>query len=219
MFDEMEKQIDAVVVATPDHTHAVACLGAIERGKHVYCEKPLAHSIFEVRQLRKAATEHKVITQLGNQGHSFDSIRTLCEWIWDGAIGKVQEVHAACDAFPDVYCQIGNLAAAAGSSRSAVHTGLGFVARAHCAAGLPSDVRALQLARLDAFRNGRSGGLGLPRHRSGVLGSGPGGSLQRASGSRGIRSGDAGRRLSRGRGDHLRVRGQGRAGPGEAGLV
>src|SRR5207237_8850129 len=74
MFDEMEKQIDAVVVATPDHTHAVAAMAAIRRGKHVYCEKPLAHSIHEVRELMKAAQKHKVVTQLGNQGHSYDSI-------------------------------------------------------------------------------------------------------------------------------------------------
>src|SRR2546426_445267 len=80
MFDEMEKSIDAVVVATPDHFHAVAAMAAIKRGKHVYCEKPLAHSVYEVRQLIKAAKEHKVVTQLGNQGHSSDSIRQFCEW-------------------------------------------------------------------------------------------------------------------------------------------
>ena len=98
MFDEMEKNIDAVVVATPDHTHAVAALAAIQRGKHVYCEKPLAHSVYEVRRLMKAAQEHKVVTQLGNQGHSSDSIRQFCEWIWDGAIGKVHTIHAGCAA-------------------------------------------------------------------------------------------------------------------------
>ncbi len=98
MLDEMEKQIDAVVVATPDHFHAVAAMGAIKRGKHVYCEKPLAHSIHEVRELMKAAREHNVVTQLGNQGHSFDSIRNFCEWIWDGAIGKVHTIHAGCRA-------------------------------------------------------------------------------------------------------------------------
>jgi len=96
LFDEMSEQIDAVTVATPDHTHAVIAMEAIKRGKHVYCEKPLAHSIHEVRALRKAASEHKVVTQLGNQGHSSDTIRTFCEWIWDGAIGNVTEVHAAC---------------------------------------------------------------------------------------------------------------------------
>ncbi len=98
MFDEMEGEIDAVVVATPDHTHAVAAMAAMERGKHLYCEKPLAHSVHEVRQLTEAAAEHKVVTQLGNQGHSFDSIRDFCEWIWDGAIGKVHTIHAGCAA-------------------------------------------------------------------------------------------------------------------------
>ncbi|MEK7678198.1 MAG: Gfo/Idh/MocA family oxidoreductase [Verrucomicrobiota bacterium] len=98
MFDEMEKNIDAVVVATPDHFHAVAAMAAIKRGKHVYCEKPLAHSVHEVRQLMKAAQEHKVVTQLGNQGHSFDTIRNFCEWIWDGAIGNVHTIHAGCAA-------------------------------------------------------------------------------------------------------------------------
>jgi predicted dehydrogenase len=98
MFDAMEKEIDAVVVATPDHFHAVASMAAIKRGKHVYCEKPLAHSVHEVRALMAAAREHKVVTQLGNQGHSFDSIRDFCEWIWAGAIGKVHTIHAGCSA-------------------------------------------------------------------------------------------------------------------------
>jgi predicted dehydrogenase len=98
MFDAMEEQIDAVVVGTPDHTHAVAAMAAIKRGKHVYCEKPLAHSVGEVRALMKAAREHKVVTQLGNQGHSFDTIRSFCEWIWDGAIGNVHTIHCGCAA-------------------------------------------------------------------------------------------------------------------------
>lgn len=98
MFDAMEKQIDAVVVATPDHTHAVAAMAAIQRGKHVYCEKPLAHSVGEVRALMKAAADRKVVTQLGNQGHSFETIRLFCEWIWDGAIGQVHTIHAGCAA-------------------------------------------------------------------------------------------------------------------------
>ncbi len=96
MFDEMEKDIDAVLVATPDHFHAVAAMAAIQRGKHVYCEKPLAHSIHEVRELMRAAARHKVVTQLGNQGHSFDSIRDFYEWIQAGAIGNVHTIHAGC---------------------------------------------------------------------------------------------------------------------------
>jgi predicted dehydrogenase len=111
MLDQMDKQIDAVVVGTPDHTHAVAVIDAIGRGKHVYCEKPLAHSIHEVRAMMHAARQHNVITQMGNQGHSSDDIRLFCEWIWDGAIGKVSEIHAACDAFKELYCQIDKLPA------------------------------------------------------------------------------------------------------------
>jgi predicted dehydrogenase len=107
MFDAMNNQIDAVLVATPDHTHCVAVLAAIGHGKHVYCEKPLAHSVAEVRAMRKAALEKKVITQVGNQGHSSHDIRRFCELIWAGAVGKVTEVHAGCDAFKDVYCQLG----------------------------------------------------------------------------------------------------------------
>jgi len=98
MFDEMEKKIDAVVVGTPDHTHAVAAMAAIKRGKHVYCEKPLAHSVGEVRALMKAAQEYNVVTQLGNQGHSFETIRRFCEWIWDGAIGNVHTIYCGCSA-------------------------------------------------------------------------------------------------------------------------
>lgn len=94
MMDEMHKEIDAVVVSTPDHTHAVAAMAAIKRGKHLYCEKPLAHSVYEIHHLMKAAREHKIVTQLGNQGHSSNDIRRFCEWIRDGAIGDVREVHA-----------------------------------------------------------------------------------------------------------------------------
>jgi predicted dehydrogenase len=96
MLDEMDKQIDAVIVGTPDHTHAVAAMAAMKRGKHVYCEKPMAHSVAEVRALMKAAQDYRVVTQLGNQGHSFDTIRTFCEWIWDGAIGNVHTIHCGC---------------------------------------------------------------------------------------------------------------------------
>lgn len=109
MFDRMGAEVDGVVIGTPDHTHAVIAMEAMRRGKHVYCEKPLAHSIGEVRRLMQAAREHKVVTQVGNQGHSSDSIRRVCEWIWAGVIGKVHTVHAGCDAFPNVYCQIPNL--------------------------------------------------------------------------------------------------------------
>ena len=109
MFDQMGKGIDAVVIGTPDHTHALIAMEAMRRGKHVYCEKPLAHDIREVRTLMAAARKHKVVTQLGNQGHSSGSIRQLCEWVWAGAIGPVHTVHASCDAFKEVYCQLSKL--------------------------------------------------------------------------------------------------------------
>jgi len=109
MLDKMGKEIEAVVIGTPDHTHAVIAMEAMRRGKHVYCEKPLAHTVQEVRELMAAARKYKVVTQLGNQGHSSDSIRRVCEWVWAGAIGKVHTIHAGCNAFKNVYCQIPNL--------------------------------------------------------------------------------------------------------------
>ncbi len=97
MLDKEEKNIDAVVVATPDHCHAVASMAAIKRGKHVYCEKPLTHTVFEARAVAEAAREHKVATQMGNQGQADEAVRLLCETIWDGAIGQVHEVHVWTD--------------------------------------------------------------------------------------------------------------------------
>jgi len=93
MFEE-EKSIDAVLVATPDHVHAIATMAAIKNGKHVYCEKPLTHSIHEARKITEAARQAKVATQMGNQGHSGEGIRLTVEWIRDGAIGDVREVHS-----------------------------------------------------------------------------------------------------------------------------
>ncbi len=91
---EKQKDIEAVVVGTPDHLHATVSMAAIKAGKHVYCEKPLTHTVKEARMLRDAARQAKVATQMGIQGHATESIRLLCEWIWDGAIGPVREVHA-----------------------------------------------------------------------------------------------------------------------------
>jgi len=94
-----EKDIDAVIVATPDHTHATISMAAIQLGKHVYCEKPLAHTMYEVRMLTEAAREYGVATQLGNQGHSYRSNQEFCECIWNGTIGEVREVHVVEAAF------------------------------------------------------------------------------------------------------------------------
>jgi predicted dehydrogenase len=97
MLDKEENNIDAVTVATPDHVHAVASMAAIKRGKHVYCEKPLTHSVYEARMIAQAAREHKVATQMGNQGQASEETRLMCEYIWDGAIGPVREVHVWTD--------------------------------------------------------------------------------------------------------------------------
>ncbi|HKK64014.1 MAG TPA: Gfo/Idh/MocA family oxidoreductase, partial [Bacteroidales bacterium] len=94
MFDDMADSIDAVVVATPDHTHAITAMAAMSLGKHVYVQKPLTHTVYESRMLRLKAEEYGVATQMGNQGNSGEGVRTISEWLWDGAIGEVERVHA-----------------------------------------------------------------------------------------------------------------------------
>jgi len=97
MFDELGSSIDGVMVATADHTHAAISATAMTLGKHVYCQKPLTHSVYESRLLTKLAAKHKVATQMGNQGNSGDGVRQLCEWIWNNEIGDIREVHAWTD--------------------------------------------------------------------------------------------------------------------------
>ncbi len=91
---EKERAIDAVLVATPDHQHGYVSITAMKAGKHVYCEKPLSNSVWEARQMARVAAETGVATQMGNQGRSSEGHRQAAEWIWDGAIGAVREVHA-----------------------------------------------------------------------------------------------------------------------------
>jgi len=91
---EKQKDIDAVIVATPDHWHAIIALAAIRAGKHVYVQKPMTHSLQEARMVTEAARAQKVATQMGNQGHSGDGTRLIYEWIQTGAIGVVREIHA-----------------------------------------------------------------------------------------------------------------------------
>lgn len=91
---ETQRDIDAVTIATPDHLHFVMAMWAMQHGKHVYCEKPLTHTIAEARALAKAASAAKVATQMGNQGNAGEGVRIMQEWLEDGAIGAVREVHA-----------------------------------------------------------------------------------------------------------------------------
>lgn len=93
MLDKEHKNIDAVIVTTPDHMHAVQALAAMQLGKHVYVEKPLTHDIHEARILTQAAERYRVVTQMGNQGSSGDDTRKVETWIQEGVIGEVARVH------------------------------------------------------------------------------------------------------------------------------
>ena len=97
MYDEMGKDIDAVIVASADHTHAIIAADAMTLGKHVYVQKPLTHSVYESRLLTKLAAKQKVATQMGNQGASGEGVNLVCEWIWNGEIGDIVKVECATD--------------------------------------------------------------------------------------------------------------------------
>ena len=94
MFDKETKNIYAVVISIPDFMHGTVAMWAMERGKHVYCQKPLTRTVWEARELARAAQKYKVATQMGNQGYSGEGARQCCEIIWSGAIGNVTDVHA-----------------------------------------------------------------------------------------------------------------------------
>jgi predicted dehydrogenase len=97
MLDAMDKEIDAVVISTPDHTHAVAAVDAMRRGKHVFCEKPLTRTVHEARVLRETAGQTGVVTQLGNQGSASGALRRAVELVRSGVIGEVREAHVWFD--------------------------------------------------------------------------------------------------------------------------
>ena len=97
MFDEMNKDIDGVVIATADHTHAIVAAAAMTMGKHVFLQKPLTHSVYESRLLTKLAKKHKVATQMGNQGASGAGVAKTCELLWSGAIGEITKVESFTD--------------------------------------------------------------------------------------------------------------------------
>ena len=97
MLDKEGNSIDAVIVTIPDHMHATAAIHCMERGKHVYTQKPLVRTIKEARMMVEAANKYKVATQMGNQGYSNEGTRQCAEMIWSGEIGNVTEVHAWTD--------------------------------------------------------------------------------------------------------------------------
>jgi predicted dehydrogenase len=92
LFDKESKNFDAVSVSTPDHTHAIVGMGAMQLGKHVWIQKPMAHDIYEARKLTEAAARYKVVTQMGNQGASGDGVRQMKEWFEAGLLGDVHTV-------------------------------------------------------------------------------------------------------------------------------
>ncbi len=97
MLNEINKSIDAVIVATPNHSHCVIAANAIAMGKHVYVQAPLAHTVYEARLLAELAAKYKVVTQMGNQGSSGNGVRQICEWIWNGEIGEILKIEAFAD--------------------------------------------------------------------------------------------------------------------------
>ncbi len=172
---EKQKDIDGVVIATPDHTHAVIAMAAIKAGKHVYCQKPLTHTVYEARMLAQAAKEHKVATQMGIQGHSMEGHRLICEWVAAGLIGEVREVDAWCSLS---YYPWGHADWSSAWSDRPKDTppvpagaGLGPVDRPGADAAVPSGVSSADLALLLGFwlrhdgrprgAHARCGGRGL----------------------------------------------------------
>jgi len=144
------KDLDAVVIATPDHTHAPATLAALETGRHVYCEKPLTHTVVEARRVAEAAKKYKRVTQMGTQIHASNNYRRVVELIQSGAIGAVTEAHA-------------------GSGESALESLAGFRADAP----LSTIIRSGKLARVLGVRRRDVGRYGLSSCRFALLGARP----------------------------------------------
>ena len=165
LIDKEAKNIDAVTVGTPDHIHAVAAMAAIRAGKHVYCQKPLTHTLHECRALTKAAPRTRAsMTQMGNQGHATEGARLTNEWIQAGLIGEVREVHIWTDRAGMLWKQgIGRPKETPPVPRTLDwDLWLGPVRyRPYNPAYAP-----VELARLARLRHGRDGRHGLPHHRS-----------------------------------------------------
>ena len=158
---EKEKAIDAVLVATPDHLHAYVSILAMKAGKHVYCEKPLTHNVWEARTVARVAAETGVATQMGNQGRSGEGHRQTVEWIRDGAIGAVREVHAWSGSMgiPDWTTR------PEGTPEAPRGAELGPVARPPRRASLPPRLRAVHVAQLLGLRRRRPARHGRPQPR------------------------------------------------------
>ena len=169
MFDKEAKRIDAVTVGTPDHIHAVASMAAIRAGKHVYCQKPLTHTLVECRTLTKAAQAAGLMTQMGNQGHASEGARLTNEWIQAGVIGEVREVHV----WSDRAGRCGSKGSAARRTRRPCpgrSTGTSGSARSPSVPIIPTYAPAIGKAGGISVRG--PGRHGLPHHRPPRLGPG-----------------------------------------------
>ena len=167
LFDKESKNFDAVSVSTPDHTHAVAALPAMEMGKHVYVQKPLTHDIYEARKLTEAAKKYKVVTQMGNQGASGDGVRKMREWFNAGLIRK----GSYCILLDRQACMAPGNSVAATERCRASRARLEFMA-GHCALqGIHHRIGAFQLAWLVGLWDWCFGRYGLPSRGSALPGS------------------------------------------------
>lgn len=166
MYEEMNKTIDAVIIATADHTHAIITADAMTLGKHVYCQKPLTHSVYESRLLTKLAASTGVATSMGNQGSSWDGTQQVCDWIWNGEIGEVTKVECATDR--PIWPQGLNAPRKSGSDTR--HSQLGSVHRTGKTQSVQCSLSALELARMVGLRYRRARRYGLPHPASAVQG-------------------------------------------------
>ena len=166
---EERKDIDAVIVSTPDHHHAPASVMAMRMGKHVYCQKPLTHSIYESRRMREVAREMNVVTQMGNQGHAFGGARRIVELIRDGAIGPVREVHCWTDRPGKYWHQPVERPQMSDPVPHGLDWDVWLGPAPERPYGAPRRLLSAQLAGLVGFWIGGARRYGVPRRRPGVL--------------------------------------------------
>ena len=169
LLEEMGKGIDAVTVSTPDHTHAPASIMAMRMGKHVYCQKPLTHTVAEARLMRETARKQKVATQMGNQGTAASGFRQGIEIIQSGAIGDIEEVHVWTNRpFQVLEAGAGHRRPPEGHAAGAGARELGFVPRPGSVSSISSGVSPARLAGMVGLRHGLAGRHGVPYVEFGI---------------------------------------------------
>ena len=170
LLHELGPRLDAVVVSTPDHTHAIAAVTAMRMGKHVYCQKPLAHSVYEARLMRETARQQKVCTQMGNQGTAKPGFRRGAEIVRGGHLGPVREVHVWTNRPFKYWKQAPDIVARPADGTGPAARALGPVPRHRPRAALQPRLSSPRLARLVGLRHRLAGRHGLPHGQPGVHG-------------------------------------------------